>query len=1161
MASNFPSGHPSPATVSETVREGTAGSGLSLHVHGRTILFLSSLLLLHAINPLAWGQIGSVLWFPPAGLGLALIAWFGPRAALWLALDGLLVVAQALMVSRYGSGQIGIADLKLAAADAILGAVMLSLAWRLYQTQTRATRDLHDPISAKRFLFLVPGLGAGIWAVLHTAFFTLLAEQSTLAWRTEFSAFWLSRALGVMILTPLLLLLLTPWLTRLRLVRPVPAESDSNAAFGGMGGSERLLWGEGLELVGLAASAGALTWLAVQNGRMQQLAGWQLWGAPLLLIVWASFRQGLRGGMVVASVSAGLPLLLLQGEPLAGVFSLLVQGNLLAQCAVALLAASSAGWVRIHEHRYRRVAGSLPIVIYSARFRRPDRPPLVAGELDAEVTLVNAASEMLIGCPPRELLGDHERWLAHVHADDREVLRAAIAQLGRFVQSVTCEYRLTSASEGNARWLRDTLAPQLDSEGRLIGWEGVLTDITEQRALADDLRRTTNMLHALVDNLPTGVFFVQGPSGHPILVNARARQLLGQREDMAAGLEHLSEVYRLHRHDGTLYPVEDLPVFLALRRGLTAMRDDIIVHRPDGRRTPLVTWAAPIRCPLSAVRPPHALEPKAECGERLAESGSEAAVWVMEDLTALHQAEAARRDTEVRLRAILETMSEGVLVRDRNGCVIDCNAAASVILGQAPEKLRGSTLADGLWELMREDGTMLAPEDYPAAVVLRMGRPVRNFVLGVVPRSGQAETAVRRDADPTMPDRRDAGPTEHGSTAAFKDVRWVLINTMPLGVASIGEQPAARGVVSTYIDITTTIRAQRMLRESEEKYRDLVESLPLMVIQADTDLRVTYANPATRKVTGYELNEITEPALWSRIVHPDDVPRLLAMGQEALAGRSARAEYRYRAKDGSDKVGLAFSEPRRRSDGAIIGTTTLIADITRERQLEQELLRAQRQELVGRLASGIAHDFNNLLSVVLSMSDLALDNLPPGHAARQDLERIQEATGQAANLANQLLTFSKQRRIATHRIDINAIIASTLDLLRASLPSRIMIKAELAERELFVKADETQVQQVVMNLCLNARDAMPSGGLLQVRTTRVSSEGDWVCLSVQDQGTGISEAVKAHLFDPFFSTKERGTGLGLAVVRHIVESHGGRIEVASELGQGARFEVWWPAVP
>jgi signal transduction histidine kinase len=239
----------------------------------------------------------------------------------------------------------------------------------------------------------------------------------------------------------------------------------------------------------------------------------------------------------------------------------------------------------------------------------------------------------------------------------------------------------------------------------------------------------------------------------------------------------------------------------------------------------------------------------------------------------------------------------------------------------------------------------------------------------------------------------------------------------------------------------------------------------------------------------------------------------------------------------------------------------LIADVTRERQLEQELLRAQRLELVGRLASGIAHDFNNLLSVVLTMSELVLGTLPADHEARPDLARIQDATEQAANLANQLLTFSKQRRIAAHRLDINLIVARSLDLLRAILPARIELKAELAQQPLFVEADETQVQQIVMNLCLNARDAMPDGGLLTVRTTRVSAESAWVCLTVCDQGTGIAEAVKEQMFDPFYSTKERGTGLGLAVVRHIVESHGGRVEVASEPGHGARFDVWWPACP
>jgi PAS domain S-box-containing protein len=1129
-------GQRSVGTVTATVREplgvDCGGDRFPFLRRQRTIV-LASFLLLHLTNPLTWGEVGAALWFPSAGLGLALIAWFGRRAALWLALDGLLVVAQTLLMSRLRLNEFNFTPI-LAVIDALLGASLLLLGWWLYHTRTRGARGLSDPRSAMRFLFLVPGISLGVWAMLHTVVYAALTEQSAQAWQTEFPAFWLSRGLGVVILTPLLLVALTPWLARRGLVRPDSEESDSKEPLDVVGGGERLSWGDGLELFGLAAGAGALTWLAVQNGRAH-LVGWQLWGAPLLLIVWASLRQGLSGGTMVAAASTGLPLLLLQGEPLSPVFALLVQGNLLGQCAVALLVSASASWVRGNEDRYRQVTSYLPVVIYSARFSRPDRPPLAAAALDAEVTLVSAASEPILGCPPRQLLGEHQRWLSRVHADDREVLRAAIVQLGRQVQPVTCEYRLSHWGSSESpmprhRWVRDTLAPHLDGEGRLIGWEGVLTDITQQRELADDLRRTTSMLHALVGNLPTGVFFVQGPRGHPILVNARARQLLGQREDLSAGLEHLAEVYRLHRSDGSLYPVEELPVYLALRKGLTSMRDDIVVHRPDGRRTPLVTWAAPVKLVDRGTW-------NDERGDAVHEPRVEAAVWVMEDLTALHQAEAARRDTEVRLRAILETMAEGVIVQDHLGCILDCNTAASVILGHPPERLRGLTLADCDWDLLREDGSTVADDDRPAAAVLRLGHPVRNLVLAIVPRRS-------RDLAGEPP---------------LKEARWVLVNAMPLGAGSLGDKRGAAGVVSTYIDISTSIRAGRLLRESEERYRELVESLPLMVIQTDTDMRITYANAATSRLTGYTAQEIAEPSAWSRLIHADDLPRILTLARDALEGRGGRAEYRYRAKDGAEKVGLALTEPQRRADGAIVGTSTLIIDMTRERELEQELLRAQRLELIGRLSSGIAHDFNNLLSVVLSLTELVSSSLPPHHAGHEDLGRIKEATEQAANLASQLLAFSKQRRVAARRIEINHIVARTLELLRASLPSRIDLRAELAEQDLFIQADETQVQQVLMNLCLNARDAMPDGGLLQVQTALVSTQGDWVRLSVSDRGTGIAEGVKAHLFDPFFSTKDRGTGLGLAVVRQIVESHGGRIEVASETGQGARFDVWWPA--
>jgi two-component system, cell cycle sensor histidine kinase and response regulator CckA len=173
---------------------------------------------------------------------------------------------------------------------------------------------------------------------------------------------------------------------------------------------------------------------------------------------------------------------------------------------------------------------------------------------------------------------------------------------------------------------------------------------------------------------------------------------------------------------------------------------------------------------------------------------------------------------------------------------------------------------------------------------------------------------------------------------------------------------------------------------------------------------------------------------------------------------------------------------------------------------------------------------------------------------------------QAANLAGQLLAFSKQRRVTPQRVEVNHVARRTLELLRASLPTSIRLETLLGSEELIVHADETQLQQVLMNLCLNARDAMPEGGQLLVQTEAVAwpSNGGrgrasrWVRLSVHDDGQGMSDDVKARVFDPFFSTKERGTGLGLAVVHQIVESYGGRVEVSSQPGRGARFDVWLP---
>ncbi|MBY0229962.1 MAG: PAS domain S-box protein, partial [Gemmataceae bacterium] len=331
-------------------------------------------------------------------------------------------------------------------------------------------------------------------------------------------------------------------------------------------------------------------------------------------------------------------------------------------------------------------------------------------------------------------------------------------------------------------------------------------------------------------------------------------------------------------------------------------------------------------------------------------------------------------------------------------------------------------------------------------------------------------------------------------------------------------------------------------------------SLPLMVVLTDRDLRVTYMNPATSSISGYGLDEVADPSAWMANIHADDLERLLATHRAAREeGKAGRCELRYEARDGSEKAGLAFIQPRRQ-EGEIVGTLTLLLDLTRERQLERDLERGRRLELIGRLASGVAHDFNNMLGVVLGVADLARLHLPADHPVMADLARITAAGEQATGLAAQMLAFSRSKPMPVRLVRLDDEARPTLELVRAALPATIRLEASLGEAA--TRADGTQVRQVLMNLCLNARDAMPGGGVLRVGTAR---RGEWAVLEVADSGQGMTDELRRRIFEPFYSTKEGGTGLGLAVVQQIVEGCGGSIEVESEPGRGIRFTIRWPA--
>jgi PAS domain-containing protein len=373
-----------------------------------------------------------------------------------------------------------------------------------------------------------------------------------------------------------------------------------------------------------------------------------------MIVVWSALRQGLRGGVVVSGAAALAVLAVAQWRGVSA-DSGPIQGYLLAQCSTALLVGVSSGWIQASEARYRHVVTEIPLVLYSVRLPRPlpaslaERGKGRAIKIDglgptisreAIVTLVSRASQQVFDRPPEELTGAYAQWLSRIVADDRELVIAALGQLGLQRQPVTCEYRVIAPGEPaigdnewggtpGVRWVRDTLSPHYTDDGMLDGWEGFVEDITERRKLSNNLRRSSLMLQSLVANLPAGIFFVQGPAGFPLLANVRARALLGQREDASVPLTQLSRMYRLHRLDGSEYPAEELPVARALRHGVTCSANDIVVHRPDGRRLTLVTWAAPVQ---------------------LGGPGdADAAVWVLEDVVALQHSESVQQQTEALL--------------------------------------------------------------------------------------------------------------------------------------------------------------------------------------------------------------------------------------------------------------------------------------------------------------------------------------------------------------------------------------------------------------------------------------------------------------------------------------------------------------------------------
>ena len=386
-------------------------------------------------------------------------------------------------------------------------------------------------------------------------------------------------------------------------------------------------------------------------------------------------------------------------------------------------------------------------------------------------------------------------------------------------------------------------------------------------------------------------------------------------------------------------------------------------------------------------------------------------------------------------------------------------------------------------------------------------------------------------------------------------------------------------MISTVFDVTHSKQTEHALTESENRYKRLVESVTDYIYTVEVDhgrAVATTHGPGCVSVTGYSSEDYRADAdLWSRMIYEEDRKFVIEKAAAILTGVSFTPfEHRIIHKDGSLRWVRNTPVPRFDKERKLISYDGLISDITPVKLLENQLRQAQKMEAVGQLAGGVAHDFNNILTAIIGYSNLLMMKMPQTDICRTYVDSILSSAERAANLTHSLLAFSRKQIIDLKPVNVNEIITRVEKLLCRVIGEDIEFKTRLCGENLIVLADSIQIEQILMNLATNARDAMPNGGslLLETDSLEIGEEfvrahsygkpGRYALIAVTDTGIGMDENVKGRIFEPFFTTKEmgKGTGLGLAMVYGIVKQHNGYIHVYSEPGRGTTFKIYLPRI-
>jgi two-component system cell cycle sensor histidine kinase/response regulator CckA len=839
---------------------------------------------------------------------------------------------------------------------------------------------------------------------------------------------------------------------------------------------------------------------------------------------------------------------------------------------------------------------------------------------------VNRALCNLLGYSERELVGRNFQSLSH--ADD---LEHNLALLRRALDGETDRYemekRLLHAS-GHFIWVRLNAALVRDAVGRPLYLIGQFQDVTERRRAEEQLRVSEERHRRVVEAAHEGICTVD-VEGRITYANARLAHMLDCTNEALVGKTlfafmtaeaNFDARTRFARHQRGIAEIVDLELERADGTTLWVQKSVSSLFDPDGRFVGAVYL-------LTDVTARHAAQQQVAENERLfralTEQSSEL-VCVLDAGATIRYANPAfvrllgyapdemigrcgfdfvEPGDAVRVTDVfgaLATQPGGLVhveygVRHRDGTRRLVSAVAHNLIGDPAVAGVVVNAHDVTERRLAEDALRKTEARYhriaanaPGMVYQFVQHPDGTYrvpfvsegardIYGLDPR--EIERAPASIIDVVHPDDRRAFDALIAASAAnLSPWHWEGRVVLPSGEEKWlrgASRPERQPDGSTLwdgllMDVTDRQLAARRLEESEQHYRSLFDQNPDAVFSFDTNGYFVSANVACERLTGCTREELVclpfEP-----LVPPEHLDATVAGFRAALAGEATSYESAIHDADGS-LVELAVTNIPIVVNDVVVGVFGIAKDLTGRRELEAQLRQAQKMEAVGRLAGGVAHDFNNILTVITAYTAMAIGELPSDAPICADLREVEAAANRAASLTRQLLAFSRQQVLQPRRIDVNRTVSDVVGMLRRVIGEDITLQTELAARVWPVHVDPGQLEQVLMNLAVNARDAMPSGGTLRLRSMNVAVDaagargregllpGEYAAIVVEDTGTGIDAKVLPQIFEPFYTTKEpgQGTGLGLATVYGIVKQSDGFVYVDSVPGKGSQFHVLLP---